>query len=47
MNDTLEDVLGDSEDEQEGEMIMNQILDEIGLEIQTKVCLVLISGLSE
>ena len=36
MNETLDAVLGDEQDEEEGDMIMNQILDEIGIEISTK-----------
>ena len=38
MNDTLDMALdGGSEDEQEGEDIMNQVLDEIGIEMNAKL----------
>lgn len=35
VNETLDSILDGSDDEREGEEIMNQILDEIGLDIQT------------
>merc|ERR1712080_366944 len=31
MSDTIDDALGDEEDEEEGEAIVNQVLDELGL----------------
>ena len=38
MNDTLDDILNESGDEEEGDAIVNQVLDEIGIEIGAKVC---------
>jgi ribosomal protein L17 len=38
VNDTLDGVMEGSDDEQEGEDIMNQVLDEIGIDFSTKVC---------
>ena len=38
MNDALDDILTESGDEEEGDAIVNQVLDEIGIEISGKVC---------
>ena len=38
MNDTLESILDESGDEEEQDAIVNQVLDEIGIEISGKVC---------
>ena len=40
MNDALDDMLNESGDEEEGDAIVNQVLDEIGIEISGKVILV-------
>ncbi len=37
VNDTLEDALGESGDEEESDAIVTQVLDEIGIEISGKV----------
>lgn len=37
VNDTLDDILNESGDEEEGDAIVNQVLDEIGIEIGAKV----------
>lgn len=37
MNDTLDDLFEDSGDEEESQDIVNQVLDEIGIEITGKV----------
>jgi charged multivesicular body protein 2B len=37
VNDTLDDILNESGDEEEGDAIVNQVLDEIGIEISGKV----------
>merc|ERR1719470_147311 len=37
MNDTLDDILADSDDEQEQDAVVNQVLDEIGIEISGKL----------
>ena len=37
MNDTLDDILADSDDEAEQDAVVNQVLDEIGIEISGKV----------
>ncbi len=37
MNDSLDDILTESGDEEEGDAIVNQVLDEIGIEISGKV----------
>lgn len=37
MNDALDDILADSDDEEEQEAIVTQVLDEIGIEISGKV----------
>lgn len=37
VNDTLDDMLTESGDEAEGDSIINQVLDEIGIEISGKV----------
>ena len=37
MNDALDDMLDESGDEEEGDAIVNQVLDEIGIEISGKV----------
>ena len=39
MNDTLDDILNESGDEEEGESIVRQVLDEIGIDISSKVWL--------
>lgn len=39
VNDTLDDLLTESGDEEESDQIVTQILDEIGIEISGKVCL--------
>ena len=39
MNDALDDMLTESGDEEEGDAIVNQVLDEIGIEISDKVML--------
>jgi charged multivesicular body protein 2B len=38
VNDTLDDILGESGDEEEQDAIVSQVLDEIGIEISGKVC---------
>lgn len=38
VNDTLDDILTESGDEEEQDAVVNQILDEIGIEITDKVC---------
>lgn len=37
MNDALDDILADSDDEEEEAAIVNKVLDEIGIEISGKV----------
>ena len=37
MNDALDDILADSDDEAEQDAVVNQVLDEIGIEISGKV----------
>lgn len=37
VNDTLDDILNESGDEEESDAIVNQVLDEIGIEISSKV----------
>jgi len=37
INDTLDDILGDSDEEQEADSIVNQVLDEIGIELSGKI----------
>merc|ERR1711902_386601 len=37
MNEALDDILADSDDEEEEQAIVNQVLDEIGIEITSKV----------
>lgn len=37
VNDTLDDIFDDSDDEEESQDIVNQVLDEIGIEISGKV----------
>lgn len=37
MNDALDDILNESGDEEEGESIVQQVLDEIGIDITAKV----------
>ncbi len=37
MNDALDDILAESGDEEEEESIVNQVLDEIGIEMSGKV----------
>ena len=43
VNDTLDDILDESGDEEEQDAIVNQVLDEIGIEISGKVRLCKIS----
>jgi len=38
VNDSLDDILGESGDEEEQDAIVSQVLDEIGIEISGKVC---------
>merc|ERR1719500_1023409 len=37
MNDTLDDILADSDEEEEQDAVVNQVLDEIGIEISGKL----------
>lgn len=37
VNDTLDDILGDSDEEEESDAIVTQVLDEIGIDISGKV----------
>ena len=37
MEESLNDILGDSDDEQEQDLVVNKILDEIGIEMSAKV----------
>lgn len=37
VNDTLDDIFNDSDEEEESQDIVNQVLDEIGIEISGKV----------
>jgi charged multivesicular body protein 2A len=37
MNDAIDDVMEDGDDEEEGEAIVNQVLDEIGISMNQKV----------
>jgi charged multivesicular body protein 2B len=37
VNDALDDILADSDDEEEEQAIVNKVLDEIGIEITGKV----------
>ena len=39
VNDSLDDILGESGDEEEQDAVVTQVLDEIGIEISGKVCL--------
>lgn len=39
VNDTLDDMLNESDDEQETNAIVDKVLDEIGIEISGKVCI--------
>lgn len=39
VNDTLDDMLTESGDEEESDNIVTQVLDEIGIEISGKVCI--------
>lgn len=39
VNDTLDDILAESGDEEESDKIVTQVLDEIGIEISGKVCI--------
>jgi len=43
VNDTLEDVFAESGDEEETDQIVNQVLDEIGIEISGKVWATILS----
>jgi len=38
VNDSLDDILGESGDEEEEDAVVSQVLDEIGIEISGKVC---------
>ena len=38
VDDTLDDILAESGDEEEQDAIVSQVLDEIGIEITGKVC---------
>ena len=38
VNDSLDDILGESGDEEEQDAVVSQVLDEIGIEISGKVC---------
>nr|CAD7440496.1 unnamed protein product [Timema bartmani] len=40
MNDTLDDILGESGDEEESDQIVNQVLDEIGIDMSGKMAAV-------
>ena len=40
VNDTLDDILTESGDEEEQDAIVTQVLDEIGIDISGKVCTV-------
>jgi hypothetical protein len=40
VSDTLDDILDESGDEEEQDAIVTQVLDEIGIEISGKVCLI-------
>lgn len=42
VNETLDDMLEDSDDEEETNGIVNKVLDEIGIEISGKVCPIVI-----
>ena len=44
MNDALDDILAESGDEEEEEGIVNQVLDEIGIEISGKVRILKVHG---
>ncbi|XP_076312564.1 charged multivesicular body protein 2a-like isoform X1 [Tachypleus tridentatus] len=37
MNDAIDDVMGDEEDEEEGEALVSQVLDELGLQLSEKL----------
>lgn len=37
VSDTLDDIMGESDDEEETEGVINKVLDEIGIEISGKV----------
>ena len=37
MNDAFDDILADSDEEEEQDKVVNQVLDEIGIEISGKV----------
>ena len=39
VSDSLDDILGESGDEEEQDAVITQVLDEIGIEISGKVCL--------
>ena len=43
VNDTLDDILGESGDESEEDAVINQVLDEIGIEISGKVVHILLN----
>lgn len=42
MNDAIDGIMEASDDEQEEEDIVNQVLDEIGIDLENNVCLHLI-----
>lgn len=42
MEESLNDILGDSDDEKEQDLVVNKILDEIGIEVSGKVIYLII-----
>jgi charged multivesicular body protein 2A len=44
MSDVIDDVLGDEEDEEEGDAIVSQVLDELGLQLTDQMAAVPIAG---
>lgn len=46
MDDAIDDVTG-LEDEQEGEEVVNQVLDELGVELNQSVSLILVSSIQQ
>lgn len=42
VNDTLDDMLAESGDEEESDQIVSQVLDEIGIEMSGKVCIAIL-----
>lgn len=41
VEESLNDILGDSDDEKEQDLVVNKILDEIGIEVSGKVILLI------